>query len=65
MNELKININLDNDAFYPQPRENKEVARILMELAEKIEKGIKPGILHDINGNKVGQVTYFYEVKGA
>ena len=36
MNELKININLDNDAFYPQPREN-----------------------------KVGQVTYFYEVKGA
>lgn len=45
---------LDNDAFQPDPRP--EIARILRELADKIENGMEEGrfFLRDLNGNKVG-----------
>ncbi len=50
---LEIN-NTDNSAFdYPR----QEVVRILRDLANKIENGSSPSILHDINGNRCGTVT--------
>lgn len=50
---LKIEIeDMADDAFVDAPRE--EVARILRELAKKIEDGHGEGGVHDINGNKVG-----------
>jgi len=59
--EVKIIINVENDAFYPAV--NDEVARILIKLAKKIEqreidfdesKSIK-----DINGNTVGKIEFY------
>ena len=31
-----------------------EMARILRRLADQIEDGCRDGVMHDINGNKVG-----------
>jgi hypothetical protein len=60
MADLKISLNTDNDAFYDD--ENLEVARILRNLADKIENnpvsGIGGFILRDINGNSVGDIEY-------
>lgn len=49
-----ITIEVDNDAFQPEP--SKELARILKELSDKIShKGIEDKRpLYDINGNNVG-----------
>jgi hypothetical protein len=35
-----------------------ETARILRELANKIESGSRPETARDINGNKVAEITY-------
>lgn len=59
--KLNISITMDNAAFSESPE--LEVARILADLAVKVERqGISPGAeysVRDINGNKVGtaQVT--------
>lgn len=54
--QLQIVINLDNDAFKPDP--GPECSRILDRLSVQIEcVTLEPGqnqSLHDINGNKVG-----------
>ena len=54
MSNFQLNINLNNDAFQPEPEE--EIARILNGLIPKIlERGLSQKfILHDINGNRVG-----------
>ena len=49
---ITIQINTDNAAF----EDGGEVARILSIVAEKIEDGICQFPIHDLNGNKVGQV---------
>lgn len=56
MREIKIVIKTTNDAFKNFP-EN-EVARILNDLANYLERGYEPICLLDINGNKVGKVDY-------
>jgi hypothetical protein len=50
---LKININLDNEAFEDQEG---EISRILRQLAEKIsyDGRIDGGKIMDVNGNSVG-----------
>ena len=48
---MNIQINTDNAAFEDK---NFELARILRELADKIENGQEEGSLFDYNGNKVG-----------
>lgn len=62
---LKIEINLDNAAFYDNGKDynhnpNPEVARILTRLAQSIEKAWPMELEHsfrvaDSNGNKVGK----------
>jgi hypothetical protein len=45
---------MGNDAFHPSPSD--EIARILRDLADKIEDKRCPVILRDINGNLCGSV---------
>jgi hypothetical protein len=48
-----LKIECDNSAFEPEPGD--EVARILREAADKIERGSTGVRLRDVNGNKVGK----------
>ena len=51
--KFTVFIRTGNDAFQPDTRE--EIARILRELADKVESGgIPPHTLKDYNGNTVG-----------
>lgn len=52
MSKIKINIEMDNDAFNSVC----EFPRILRELARKMEDGPYNANIFDINGNIVGQV---------
>lgn len=53
MAKFKIEIKMDNDAFQEDPA--LEVARILRELADNVERnGLGGRYLFDINGNMVG-----------
>lgn len=61
-NQLNIVMNLGNAAFEDDPG---EVARILRDLADKVENGVSEGdefVLRDINGNKVGKAEGPIEV---
>ena len=51
--EFRIRIETGNDAF--DQVEQSEVARILREVADKVEQGNSSGGILDANGNKVGQ----------
>jgi hypothetical protein len=62
--KLTIEIQCDNDAFYPEP--GPEVARILSNLADRIRLEVARGghgdldaycPLMDYNGNRVGSAT--------
>jgi hypothetical protein len=52
---MKIIIQEKNDAFVQNPR---EISRILREIAFKMDKGQRPTVARDINGNKVGVIVY-------
>lgn len=55
MKKLTITIETTNEAFQPDPWF--EVARILADLTERIERnGGAPFTLRDLNGNTVGKV---------
>lgn len=56
--KAKIEIKMDNAAFGDDP--NAELARILRELAEQAENGLRIRTLFDINGNRVGR----FEISG-
>lgn len=51
--ELTLTMTMDNAAFEDFP--GTEAARILREVAKKIENGYTDGRMMDINGNKVGE----------
>lgn len=57
-NTLKVYIDCDNSAFGDGPEWRYEAARILRELANRIESGDSPILLRDANGNNVGGVLY-------
>lgn len=72
--QFNVQMTCDNDAFAEDP--NPEVARILRELADRVERGevdnhigrTQYRSLFDINGNNVGAASYVrtgpgYEVK--
>jgi hypothetical protein len=48
--------NLGNAVFSDDPQA--EVARILRELAEKLEDGVEFGNIKDLNGNTVGSFSF-------
>jgi hypothetical protein len=54
---IKIKIATDNAAFEEDPET--EVARILRELASRLEAGDHPSSIRDLNGNKVGTIEYW------
>ncbi len=51
--ELEIIFSLDNAAFEDYPMD--EAARILRDIAQKLEGGQNAGNIRDINGNTIGQ----------
>jgi hypothetical protein len=55
--DITITINTDNDAFQPDP--GSEIARILDNLADKLEMEIiiSHQYIRDLNGNICGDVT--------
>ncbi len=54
MEKVSIKIKTVNDAFYPKPEI--EVARILREIADRIEIRIHPNYASDSSGNTVGKI---------
>lgn len=50
---FKIEIDTGNAAFEDEGK-GYEIARILRDIADKVENGAESGIARDINGNKVG-----------
>lgn len=63
---FKIEIKTGNAAFadphtgeYSEWHENYGVARILREIADKIENGKREGKVMDYNGNSVGEFTFY------
>lgn len=55
-NSFSLTIDCDNDAFVGN--KHAEIARILREVAAKIEAGKYVTKLRDINGNTVGSVEF-------
>ncbi len=53
MPRFTLTIDCDNAAFEEQPAQ--ELARILRDVAARIERGTDCGTVHDINGNTVGR----------
>lgn len=49
-------VEIDNAAFDPEPAV--ELARILRELADRVERGQPSGLLRDVNGNIVGSSKF-------
>lgn len=56
LEKVIITIFTVNDAF--DERENDEVARILRELADKLESNFTPRKVLDLYGNVVGSIQY-------
>lgn len=58
MNKVIITLDVfENSAFEENKRE--EVARIIREIADKIEEGKDTIVPRDINGNKIGLVEIY------
>ena len=55
MFELKIET--DNAAFDDENDGRDEIARILRDVATALVHGARTGVLHDTNGNRVGNFT--------
>lgn len=51
---MKLEMETENEAFQ-NGEIHYEIARILKEIAQKLEKLQDDGVIHDINGNKVGK----------
>lgn len=51
---FKVKLETGNAAFDGDDKPV-EIARILRQIAERVENGQKSGPIHDINGNRVGR----------
>lgn len=56
---ISIHIDTDNDAFAEDPL--KELARVLAELADRMNSGYLPVRAYDINGNACGRIEADYD----
>lgn len=55
MSRLLIDMQCNNDAFrYFDDFDSDEVSRILRKLADQVDGGETGGVIHDVNGNRVG-----------
>lgn len=63
LRKLTIEIKTDNDAFHLGGCRvmELELASILHKIADKIQRGERPEHLRDLNGNRVGAITYEFE----
>jgi hypothetical protein len=53
--KYKLEINLGNAAFHPDPEP--ELQRILRKIAEQLgDRSLEDRFIYDVNGNKVGEV---------
>lgn len=60
MTRMQIHFDLNNAAFDESPCG--EVARILRDLANRMEDGIFDVTkISDLNGNRIGQAEYFHD----
>ena len=50
---FKLEFDTDNDDFYEAP--HAQTSGILRNVAQKVILGHRYGLIHDTNGNKVGQ----------
>lgn len=55
MSVFIVSIECDNEAFDPRP--NREIARILRDIADKVSQGNSDGVAMDANGNKIGSYS--------
>lgn len=58
MAKFKLEIETDNATFDGDHNRDAEVARILRDIASKIELGYGGRLIYDINGNKVGRCDH-------
>lgn len=56
--KFKVTIATDNAAFMEEDDPRPETARILRELADRLDNGADTYILHDANGNTVGRASF-------
>jgi len=52
--EFKLSFNMTTAAFDRDREVEQEIKRILLEVAQKVERGVTRTIIRDINGNKIG-----------
>lgn len=57
---MSINFDLGNAAFEDQRSRELEIYRILGDIREKVINGRDEGMIHDVNGNRIG--TWAYDV---
>lgn len=53
--EFTLAVTTENAAFEDKPY---ETARILREVADRIERGHDAGVIWDVNGNRVGEFDF-------
>lgn len=51
---FETDFTLGNEAFDSPEKRRGEIARLLRELADKVEAGATGGIVSDVNGNRIG-----------
>lgn len=56
-----VKIDCDNDAFHDRP--DWEVARILFDVAQRMQQGETAIQLRDRNGNSVGKASFTFDSK--
>jgi hypothetical protein len=60
--KFKLEIETGNAAFGDSDAERgAEIARILRDVALRLDKGDEYGVIHDSNGNRVGEFIMIHE----
>jgi hypothetical protein len=52
---MKIKFNSKDNAAFCDGNREWETARILRRIADEVENGRTEGVIHDVNGNRVGE----------
>jgi len=52
---MKIEFESNDNAAFQDGNKEWEIARILRKIADQVENGQTEGVIHDVNGNRVGE----------